>query len=111
MSVGRAVALVVGGALLALLVAVLPARVAQVTYVVLTVAASVILLLVAAALFIVPARRLQAQVFSLPLRVEEGRWIGMPRDDEMRTTLSPLVTAGVCLGVVLLSRSVRDLLA
>lgn len=99
----RVALLVLGSLVIALLVSLLPAAVAESARAFLLLAASAVLLLVALALFLLPARRLLASVFGLPLRTE-GRAFGMVRDDEMRTTLSPLVVAGVCLGVALLSR-------
>lgn len=102
----RVVLLVVGSLVISLLVALLPAAVAESARAFLLLASGAVLLLVALALFLLPARRLLASVFGLPLQVE-GRTFGLVRDEEMRTTLSPLVVAGVCLGVALLSTLLR----
>lgn len=104
---GRAaVGLAVGGALVALLLSRLPDAVFGATRAFLLVAASGMLLLVAAAVLLLPARRLLAAAFGLPLSTA-GRTVSLPPEAELRATLSPLVVAGVCLGVVLLAGMMR----
>lgn len=95
----RALALVVGGALLAFLVSRLPAETFGATQAALLVAAGALLLWVALALFVVPARRALARAFVLPVRVPDAGWFGMPSEPELRPTLRPLAVAAVALGV------------
>lgn len=88
------------------LVSRLPDAVFGTTQTFLLVAAALILLLVAGAMFLLPARRLLASVFVLPLR-REGPVFGMPPEDELRTVFRPLVAAGVCLAVAMLAGLLR----
>lgn len=102
----RLVALLAGAALVALLLARLPQDVMRTALAFLLVASSLILLLTAAGLFLLPARRLLARLFALPLTLE-GPALGLPREDELKTALSPLAIAGVCLAVALLASLLR----
>ena len=102
----RILSLALGGLLVALLLGFLPAPVFAATRTFLLVAASGILLLVAAALFLLPARRALAGLFGLPLALRGRAW-GLPPEEELRTVLSPLVVAGVCLGILLLAQMMR----
>lgn len=99
----QTVGLVVGSVLLAALLSRLPTDVRASTRAFLLVAASAVLLLVAGALFLLPARRLLARLFALPLRFDGARALGLPPEEELPLVLRPLVVAGVCLGVALLA--------
>lgn len=102
----RLFSLALGALPVAVLLRFLPEPVFGATRAFLLVAASGILLATSAALFLLPARRLLARAFGLPLRLE-GPAFGLPREDEMRTTLSPLVVAGVLLAIVLAASLLR----
>lgn len=102
----KALGLAAGGLLVALLLSRLPSALFESTRAFLLVAAAAMLLLVAGALFLLPVRRLLATAFGLPLSTQ-GRPVGLPPERELRATLSPLVVAGVCLGVVLLAGLMR----
>ena len=102
----RLLALALGAPLVAWLLTLLPRPVFDSTRAFLLVAASAILLLTSAGLFFLPARRLLARLFALPL-APTGPTFGLPRDDEVRTALSPLVTAGVLLAVALAAGLLR----
>lgn len=102
----RVVALLVGALAIGLLMRALPDDVLAATQAALYVAAALILLLVAASVFVRPARALSARLFLLPVRAD-GPLLGMPRPEEMRATFRPLLVAGICLAVVLVSGLLR----